>query len=246
MPRISLPHEHGGSVTAAAAGIAAVALAPAPVPALGVGVAVMATFLARGPLDRIAARLSLRAWDLPAIVLLAATVLASAAVVGARSPVHGLATLGLCALMLAGSALARSARKQRAVLLEVFGMAGLGASAGLGLLAAGAPGAVAAAAALVLATHAAVSVPIVRTELRKRERPLGQRSVGIAASVVAAAATLLIVLGQPLMAVALAPRAGHLLLRATGLLPIASSPGRSAIRETVLLAACVLLVVAFA
>lgn len=242
MQRVSLPHEHGGWVTATAATLAAVVLAPAPAVALGVGLAVLASFVARGPVDRWAAHAALRRWDVAMVAALSVAVAAGAALVASRSLFFGAATLALAAGVLVASALARAARKQRAVIVETAGLAALGASAGLGLLAAGAPFALAASVALVLAGHAGASVPLVRSELRRRERSGARRAAGSGILLVTVAAALVTLVGQPALALALAPRAAHLVVRAARP-PAASRPAWSALRETTLLAASVLLLV---
>jgi hypothetical protein len=242
MTRLSLPREHGGSLTVAAAAIVAAALAPAPAAAIGVALAVAAAFFARGPIDRAAARVALREWDVPWLALLGVFLAAGMVLSAVRSAWLAAATLALCAVMVVGSALARTARLQRSILLEVLGMSALGGSAGLALVAAGASPSLSATAAIVLAVHAGISVPLVRSELRRRERAAGRRSVGIAALAVLGGAALVVALGHPFGALALGPRAAHLAVRAAGEPP--GSAARSALRESLLLCACVLVLLA--
>ncbi len=241
--RLSLPHEHGGILTAAGATLVAAGLGTAPAVGFAVGLAVVATFLARGPIDRLSARLPLRVWDRPALLLLGLVALAGIAAAGATRGAPWAAATGLsCAAMLVASALARRARAHRATLFEVLGMAGLGASAGLGALVAGAPLGLAAAAAIVVAAHASVAVPLVRTELRRRERVLERRALVVATVALAGAAALVVLVGQPAATLALVPRALHLGARAI----FRPAPARPAVvgwRETLLLALCVSLLV---
>jgi hypothetical protein len=241
---LSIPHEHGGYLTSLGAALAAVGIAPAPLAALGVGVAVVAAFVARGAIDRLAVGKPLARWDRPALALLAALMAGGALLVGWRaSPWWGAATAAVCLAMLAGSVTAQLARKQRDALFEALGMGALGASAGLGAFAAGASLAAAATAALALAAHAAIAVPLVRTELRPRERALGGRALVLAALGVLVAAGGLMALGHPLAAAALAPRALHVADRAIRR-PAPPRAGIVGLRETLALLVCVGLVVA--
>jgi hypothetical protein len=238
--RVSLPAEHGGYLTAAGAGLAAALVAPEPARALAVGTAVLAAFLARGVVDRVAVRKPLARWDGAWLATLALVALGA----GALLPARAAALTGAgCVVLLLVSIAARRARRHRAAILEAAGMGALGASAGWAALAAGAAPRAAFCVGLVLATHAALAVPLVRTRLRKRERDSAARAVLLSLGVLAAAALVVSGLGRPEAALALAPRALGAVLR--GLRPPrAAGPPSAAwigIRETAALAAAVAL-----
>ena len=196
--RLSLPGEHGAYLTIAGAAISAALVAPRPGPALAVMGTIAATFLARGPIDRAAARLPLRSWDGAALALGAAV--ATACLAWSALPIP---TLGFALGMLAASWLCRRRRLHRDPRVELVALGGLGASAGLAAFAGGAAPSVALAVAALLGTHAATSVLAVRPALGKRGR-LSSRAAGAAAVVVAGVATAL--LGHPWLALAFAPR----------------------------------------
>jgi len=237
--RLSLPAEHGGYLTAAAAGVAAALVAPMPARALAVGTAVLATFLARGVIERLAMGKPPAAWDRPWLALLALVALvASASLVRRDAALTG----GACVGLLVASVVARRTRHHRDASFEALGMGLLGASAGWAAFAAGASARDAATVAVVLATHAALAVPLVRTQLRRRERAAASRAVLIAAAGLVLAAVATLVLGNPLAALALAPRAlqagVHAARAADAPHPSAATVG---VRETVELVAAVVL-----
>jgi hypothetical protein len=101
---------------------------------------------------------------------------------------------------------ARRSRRHRSREFELAGMAALGASAGLVALAGGAPPRIAAALGLIVGGHAAAAVPLVRSELRPRERAQSRRDAGLALGLVAVAALPLPLLAPPRACLAFAPR----------------------------------------
>jgi hypothetical protein len=243
MKSLSIPHEHGGYLTSIGAALAAVGIAPQPGPAAGIGLAVVAAFFARGQVDRLATRKPLLSRDRPALALLVAAMAGGAALASAAGAGWAVATLAVCGAMLGGSVLAQRSRRQRHALFEALGMAALGGSAGVGALAGGAPLPAAATAGLALGAHAAIAVPLVRTELRRRERALGGQALALAGLALLAAAALLVGLGHPAAAAALVPRTLHVADRALR----RPEPMRASLigaRETVALLLCVGLIVA--
>lgn len=242
MKSLSVPHEHGGYLTSIGAALAAIAVAPSPAPAAGLGIAVVAAFFARGAVDRVAVGKPLARWDRPALAALAAMMIAGGWLAAIAGWWWAAVTAAVCAAMLAGSVLAQRARRQRHALFEALGMAALGASAGVGALAGGASVDAAAAAGLALGSHAAIAVPLVRTELRRKERALGKQALGVAALALLAAAGGLWALGHPLAAAALAPRTLHVADRALRD-PEPLAPSLVGARETVALLVCIALIV---
>jgi hypothetical protein len=237
---LSLPVEHGGYLTAAAAGVAAALVAPAPAAALAVGVAVLAAFLARGVTDRVLLGKSPASWDWPWLALL---ILVGAATTATLSLRAATVTAAACVGLVLASVLARRARRHRTAIVEAAGMGLLGASAGWAAHVAGASLRDAACVAVVLATHAALSVPLVRTQLRRRERHDARRAAWLAGAGIALAVAAAFLLGRPLVALALAPRALHALLHSfVGARSPPPSAAAVGVRETVALALAVTLI----
>lgn len=213
-PRLSWPREHGGYLTVLGATLAAVLGAPAAGPAAGVGLALAAGFFARGAVDRLAIGAPLRRWDGAALAVAGALALAGLGLVGSQRPAPAAAVGIVIVAMLVASAVARRRRRQRSAAFELAGMAAMGASAGLGAAAGDAPLGAAAALAVIVGTHAAVSVPLVRTALRPQERAATSRALAAAALALVAGAVLVAALGRPRAAWAFAPRAVELAWRA--------------------------------
>ncbi len=231
MRSLSLPHEHGGYLTLLGGGVAAALLAPRPLAAIGVGLVLAAAFFAREALVKRAR------WDDAFLVVLG---VAAAAGVGLAGWAWGGLAAACAAAILAAFLLARRARQHRAAWFEWVGMAAMGGAAGLEAAAGGATWPRAAALGLLLAAHVGASVPVVRTQLRKRERTQAPRADAVALGVVAAAAAVLAATGFPAIAVALAPRAAHLgWRRLAGVRP--ARPAVVGVREIVLLSCTVAL-----
>jgi hypothetical protein len=235
---LSLPHEHGGYLTLAAATLAGVAIAAARAPALAVGAVAAAAFFARAPLEQLARHRAAR-WDVVALPSLAAVALGGAVAVGGW---RAAAALAMAGAIVVASLAARRARSQRTVWFETVGMAALGASAGLIAVAGGAAWRAGAVLAIVLGTHAGVAVPLVRSEVRPRERARAGAAVRLGMLALVGAAALLVGLGAMPSTVALLPRTLHAATRAMA--PQApANPTRVGLRETALLATAVLLAV---
>jgi hypothetical protein len=211
--RLSLPREHGAYLSLAGATAAACLVAPHPWPALGTGLCLAAAFFARGPVDRLASRVSPLAWDRAFLLFLVAVAATGLWLASSRAPVVGAVAGATLLAIPAASAALRFVRLQRAAGLELAAMALLGASAGLAARAGGTDAWTAVALAAAIGAHAVVSVPIVRSELHRGERRLSRRALLSSAAALAAAAVLLAVIGRPLAAFALLPRAGQIGLR---------------------------------
>lgn len=238
--KLSLPHEHGGYLTLVGASLASALVSPDPIAAIGVGVAVTAAFLARGALDRVAVRAPLHGWDGVALLVLAAAAAGGIALAARGGEVWALVTIALCAAMVIGSMLVRRAHKQRHAGFELVAMTGLGGSAGLGALAAGASAETATVIAVIIGTHAGLAVPLVRTEVRRRERHHRPQAVAGSALWLLTATAAVAVLGRPIVALAFVPRAAQILHRA--LREVAPQPPSVVgARETAVLAAVVAL-----
>jgi hypothetical protein len=237
--RLSLPAEHGGYITVAAATLGAALVAPAVLPAAGAGLAIAGGFLARGPVERLGGPHGLRAWDPPALVIMAAFVAGGALIAGSW-----IAAAVALAVPL-GSYVARRLRAHRASSFELAGMAALGGTAAVSAWSGAAPVDAALVLGVVIGAHSAAAVPLVRTELRPRERAGAVGGALRALAVVTAGALLVVLLGHPAAALALAPRASHALVRlGRGVHPAPASV--VGIRETVLLAtATAVVVIAF-
>lgn len=228
----ALPREHGGYLTLSAGAITAGLVSPAPGPALGVMLAVSAAFFARDPLERKGGPGPL---DRVALVFEAALAAFGAWAAARTTPVWGAVTIAAALATLGASRLAQRTRRQRSAPFELVGMAALGGAAGLAALAGGTPLACAAPLGLLLAVNAALSVPLVRTELRPRERPLGRAAelAALGATLTAGAGAWL--LSGPTAALAVAPRLLHVALRALGLRP-RLRPNVVGLREAAILA----------
>jgi hypothetical protein len=238
---LSLPHEHGGYLTIAGAAAAGVALAHARGPALAVGAITAAAFFAHAPVEQLARGRGAR-WDGAAVAALAAVVGGGAlALDGAWAAV----ALAIAGAIVAGSALARRARVQRSPWFETFAMAALGACAGLIAVAGGAQARLAVGLAIVIGTHAGVAVPLVRAEVRPRERDRARVAAHVALAAVGVAASLLLLLGVGRLAVALLPRGLHALTRAM-VPPQPARPSIVGMGETARLACVVLALVLMA
>lgn len=235
---ISWPHEHGALMTLVGGCVLALLVAPSPPAALAVALVLAAGFFAREPLVRRAR------WDgllLAGCALVAALALAW---LSPGAPAIALVTATGALVMIAGFVWARRRRWHRAPLFEGLGMAALGASAGLGALAGGTRPVHAALLGLVLAVHALVTVPLVRSEVRRRERANAGRAGLLAVLALLAAMAVLALAGTPLLSLAFAPRLLQLgWRRAVGVQ--SSLPAELAVRETVLLAATIALAVLF-
>jgi hypothetical protein len=224
---LSLPHEHGAWVMLVGGTAAAALVATRPLAALGVGLALLGGFVAREPLVKRAR------WD---GALLAAAALVTAGGVALAWGWAGWAALGAAALEVVGFLIARRAKQHRAPLFELLGMGALGAGAGLAALAGGAPLRSAALLGGVLAVYGVVTVPVVRTQIRPRERAGAHRAELAALAALAVAAGALAAAGAPWCAAAFAPRALHLVGRAVrGVRPL--RPSLVGMRETFMLAA---------
>lgn len=245
---ISLPHEHGGYLTLLGATLAGTGLAEARGPALAVGVATLVAFFVRAPIEQLARCRGARRDGLLLVGLLA--LFALAVLLGGR-----LFALLPAVAVVAASGLARWARVGRKSWFEAAGMATLGASAGLMAVAGGAPVLTGVGLALVLGAHAGVAVPLVRAEVRPRERPRARRLGALCLLPLGLVAAALAGLGLPLWGLALLPRALHAAARARALPAVASHGGqggglrpttRVGLRETALLGVVVLSVVLLA
>ena len=230
--RVSLPHEHGALVTLVAAFATGAAIAPAHLAAASSGILLLAAFFARAPIEQRAAGHA-ATFDGSALLtlgLLSAIAATAAIVSGADRRLLGLATAWAIGI-LASSYLARRIRLHRDTYFEILGMAVLGASVVPVALVGQASLRTALAAGIVLATHAAASVPLVRSELRPRERALANEADARAALLIVAGGLAVYLVGMPLLACALAPRALHLLARRLRLSP-SVGPLLVGLRET--------------
>lgn len=237
---LSLPHEHGGYLTIAGAAACGVALAQARGPALAVAAVTAAAFFARAPVEQLVRGKRARL-DAAAVAALGVVVVVGAlALGGAWAAIAG----AVAAAIVAGSLAARRERVQRAAWFETLGMAALGASAGLIAIAGGLDVRDGAALAVVVGAHTGLAVPLVRAEVRPRERALSRRAGAVALAVVTAAALALAVAGLGRFALALSPRGLHALYRIVRpTSPSAPSrPNLVGVRETAMLAAVVALV----
>jgi hypothetical protein len=238
--KLTLPREHGAIVTLGGAGLAAALLAPHPLAAMAAAVVVAAAFLARGPIDRRVAGLGWRGWDGWALVAIAVVAAVGGWYAGTAVSGAGPLVFLVAAALLGASAVVRRLRRHRAFAVELGGLIFCGAAAGLFALAGGAAAARAAALAAVLAAHAGASAPLVRTELRRRERAHASRGLLTALLLLCAGAGLAAGLGHPVAAVALAPRLAHVIVRSLRGTPT-SAPSAAALRETALLTLAVAL-----
>ena len=237
---LSLPREHGAYLTLAGGIAGGLLLAPA-WPAAATGVMLAASFLARGPLERHAARLHWRVGDAP--LLLGCALAAGAGVhIAARGHLGlELALLALALVMPLGGWLVRRMGQLRAERFEVVGMAALGGAAGLVAFTGGASLRLALTVALLLAVHAAASVPLVRALLRPRERAQGRRELMLTGLLVVAVAGAIVAggagsaLASRGLALALLPRLVDVVLQLVVQPAGKVSAARVGVRELVLL-----------
>ena len=235
---LSLPHEHGGYLTIAGATAIAIALAPARGPALAVNAAVAAAFFARAPVEKLTRGRGARL-DGIAVATLAAVVLVAALALGG---IWAAAALVVASTIVCGSAFARNERWHRATWFETLGMGALGASAGLVALAGGVELRLSAAVALVIGVHTALAVPLVRSEVRPRERAHSRQAAWIALGALALCAIVLALAGSGRLVIALAPRTLHALARMRS--PATPShPNVVGVRESAMLALTIAIVV---
>ena len=236
---LSLPHEHGGYLTIAGAATIGIALAPARGPALAVGAAVAAAFFARAPVEQMARGHGARL-DGVAVATLAAVVLGAALALGGA---WAAVALAVTSMIVCGSAFARNERWHRATWFETLGMAALGASAGLVALAGGVELRHAVALALVVAVHTALAVPLVRSEVRPRERAHLHQAAWTALAALTLCAIVLALVGSGRLVLALAPRTLHALVR-TRSSASPSHPNVVGVRESAMLALTIAIIVA--
>jgi hypothetical protein len=240
---LSLPHEHGGYLTLLGGSVAAALLSPRPTVALAAAAAVIAAFFARGPIEKQLLDGTPARWDRYAFAVLALTVVAASTMAALRGGARALPAVAV-PLAIVGAALsARRMRAHRSRPFELVAMAALGASTGCIALAGGTTWRVAAALAILLGVHAAAAVPLVRSELRPRERARAARDAGLALGLVAVGAALLAMLSPP-AAIAFAPRIAQLAVRSFGR-PTVLRPAWVGLRETAILATTVALAVCF-
>jgi len=235
---LSLPHEHGGYLTIAGAATAGVVIAQARGPAVAVGAVVAAAFFARAPVEELVRGRAAR-FDRVGLAILAAIIAAGAAVLA--GPWRAVALI-FAAAIVSGSALVRRARRQRATWFETCGMVVLGASAGLVARAGGAELHASTAIAIVFATHCGLAVPLVRSEVRPRERAHARPTAAVVLVGLSFAAIAIDLVGGSQFLLALLPRTLHALVRAA--LPSARTrPNVVGVRETAMLAVVILLAI---
>jgi hypothetical protein len=240
--RLSLPHEHGGYLVLVGGAIAAIAISPRPLVAGVSALAIMASFFARAPLEKRALKRHSAAWDRIALFGFSIVILSSGSLALFENGARAIPALAVVPAIIGGSYVVRSRRGHRSQSFELIGMAALGASAGPMMLAGGTSLGVAAACGVVLGVHAAVAVPLVRSELRPAERGRAGAAERSALWMIGGGAALLLVLGVSRAAVALAPRLIQRFARPFG----SRKPLRPAwvgLRETVVLAVAVALLV---
>ncbi len=227
--KLSLPREHGASIMLGAGAVGALWLAPDRIAALSAAAGMAAAFLARGPVERAAARLRLRAWDVPALGAYVVIVAAVAATVDA-----GVLLGGAAALLVLAGAIARHRRQHRALAVEAAGMAALGGVGGLIAMGGGASWQTAALLGGAVACYAGATALFVRAETRpatpRKRAALAAGSLAILALGAGASAGF-----APLAAAAFAPRAVHTAWRGA-VAPAKRRMGVIAARECVELA----------
>jgi YwiC-like protein len=244
-PRLlSLPREHGAWITLGAAVSVGLVLARHDdrlVAAAGMAVCLVVAFLARAPMEQLAIRRPAR-FDPVALALLLVPAVAGTTLAARGGLLFGSFGAAIAFGGGAAAALARRARVHRHQAFEALAMGGLGAAALPIASASGTPLSVALFPSVALAVHAAVAVPLLRTELRPRERVRGGAADLQAAVALAACALLFVAGGHALLAAALAPRFLHLGARRLGVLAL-RTPVAIGVREIVLLAAAAALAV---
>jgi hypothetical protein len=231
MAPISLPREHGAYLTLGGALVAALVIAPDRLPAIGAGVIAAAGFFGRALVERGAVGAPRRRLDAGWAAALVVLALGGAGLVARVDARIAALAIGAVAAALAGAALIRKARLQRAVVVEQVGLGALGAVAGIAAwIGLAEPGAALGLGA-VLAAHAAASVPIVRAAVRGQHPPPG---LVIAIAAIAGGGAIAVI-ARPWAALALAPRVGQLLWLVRS--PDGkTSPRTIGLRETALLA----------
>jgi hypothetical protein len=239
MKRLSLPREHGAWLTLSGAILGGVWLAADRFTAGGLALSLAAAFLVRSQLE--ARRPS--SWDAAARAFCALAILVGALVAGRNHSWIGMATACIALSAVTASGLAQRMRLHRSVWFEILSMAALGASAGMIAFAGRASLSASLAIGLVLGTHAAISVPLVRSDLRPRERAFEGRAMLLGMTLLSAATFLLWLLGIPAAAMALLPRAIDLTARHLTRFRLARAAAVG-IRETIELAGAVTLLLA--
>lgn len=204
-PIVTLPREHGGYLTLTLATAVGILVAPLHLAALAIGAALGLGFVAHAPLDRMAGGTPPRRWDVPVTALCLAGACALAVMASRTGGAPGALALAGVLVLPVGSYLVRRMRNHRAVWFELLAMGGLGASSGFTAWVGGAALARSVLAGALLGAHAAVSVPLVRTQLRAREEASGGTLLWAAAALLGAAA-LAFLLGRPAAALAVVPR----------------------------------------
>lgn len=235
MKRITLPREHGGPLTLLGATAASALLAPSPAAALGVELMLLVAFLARGPLER---KATARPWDHAALAVMAVLGVLGL-YLASRGRIAGAALAAAGALALPGGALlARRRHWLHGAGFELVAMLGLGASAGLAAWCGDLAEPRALVLGILLGAHAAASVPLVRAQVRRRERP----QVLLAGFLVAAGAVGVFCISGVLALVVLLPRSLDIAL-ATGRVAGRVDPRSVGLRESALLTAAAVLAV---
>ena len=235
---LSLPHEHGGYLTIAGATAAGVSLAHARGPSLAIGAVVAAAFFARAPVEELVRGRGAR-FDGIAVAALAAVVLAASLELGG---IWAAFALFVASAIVCGSAFARQGRWHRATWFETLGMATLGASAGLVAFAGGVELRVAIAIGMVIAAHTGLAVPLVRSEVRPRERARARHAARMALCALALSAIAVALVARGRFALALVPRTLHALVL-TRSSPSPSHPNAVGVRETAMLVLVIVIIV---
>jgi hypothetical protein len=234
--RVSFPHEHGAGLLLIMGVAGAAVVAPRPLAVVGTGLTLAAGFVARDPLIK-------RAPGDPLLIATAALAFA----IGVwlmPSPWNLILGASTAAVVLAHG-LAVRWRRQRTAAFELLGMTGLGLAAGASAVAGGASPTSAMIYGAILAVHAAVTVPLVRTQIRPRERARAHAAEAAAAAVLGLAAGGFALAGIASAGLGLLPRAVHVAWRASkGVRPL--RPALVGALESVLLAAAVVIAVVVA
>ena len=239
MKRISLPDEHGAWLTLSGAIVGGLWLAADRWTAAGVALSLGGALFVRAPLETRRPR----AWDATARAVCALAILVGALIAGRQQQWLGIAGAALAFTAIAACGLARRMRLHRSVWFEIVSMGALGASSGVIALAGRAAISGSFALGLGLATHAATSVPLVRSDLRPRERSLESRAIFAGAAALSATALCLWLLHMPAASLGLLPRGIDLMARHLTRFRLARAAAVGA-RETVELAGVVTLLLA--